>query len=110
MTVSERELIEYAAELGKIGVPKQLINEMVEIKRLDLPAPTPSLYRGLEQYHEFMREVLLLELVKKCVGRKIGRRFKKVEDASRHINVCLQCKAELINFIKKTEQEFGLGM
>lgn len=108
MAVSEQKLIEYAAELGRLGVPKQLIKEMVEIKKLDLPKPTPSLYKGLERHYNFLRENFVLCLVKQCVGKKIGKRFKDADSASRHIKVCLECQAEIINFIQRIEQELSL--
>ena len=108
MAISEQELIEYAAELGNLGVPKKLIKEMVGIKKLDLPPATPSLYKGLERYYNFLRESFLLGLVKECVGKKIGKRFKNVDSASRHIKVCLECQAEVINFTQRIEQEFSL--
>lgn len=108
MAVSEQELLEYAAELGRLRVPKQLIREMVEFKKLDLPRPTPSLYKGLEQYYDFLRESFLLGLVKKCVSKEFSKRSKDTDSAVRHINVCLQCKAEILNFIQRTEQEFDL--
>lgn len=108
MAISEEKLFEYAAELGRFGVPKSLIIEMVKGKKLDLPRPTPSLYKGLEQYYEFLRESFLVGLVKKCVGKKFGKKFKDANIAARHINVCLQCKAEILNFIQRTEQEFNL--
>jgi len=108
MAVSEQRLIEYAAELGSLGVPKQLIKAMVEIQKLDLPRATPSLYKGLERHYDFLRESFLLGLVKQCVGKKIGKRFKDADSASRHIKVCLECQAEIINFIQRTEQEFSL--
>lgn len=108
MVVSEQKLREYAAELGRLGLPKKLIEEMVKIAELDLPAPTPSLYGGLERYYDIIRENLLLGLVRCCVGRKIGKRFKDADSASRHVKVCLQCKAEILNFIERIKQEFNL--
>lgn len=105
MAVSEQELIEYAAELGRIGVPKQLIKEMVEFRKLNLPKPTPSLYKGLEKFYKSLREEFLLSLVRQCVGKEFRKRFKNSDSAVRHIRVCLQCQAEIINFTEKIKEE-----
>ncbi|OGN01057.1 MAG: hypothetical protein A3I26_02275 [Candidatus Yanofskybacteria bacterium RIFCSPLOWO2_02_FULL_43_10] len=98
----------FREELRELGFPGQLIEEFVRVRGLGLPEPSPHLYRGLEKHFNFLRENLLLSLVKMCVGRRIGKRFKTSEDAARHMKVCLECKAEIINLTERLKQEFGL--
>lgn len=105
--MTNNDIEKFRKELRDLGFPKELIQEFVRIKELGLPEPSLNLYHGHERFYGVLREIFLLELVRRCVGKKVGKRFKAVDNAVRHVRVCLECRVEILNFVEKIKQEFS---